>query len=259
METTTANTILKIRGISKEFPGVQALKDASLEVLEGEIHGVVGKNGAGKSTLMAVLMGLQQPSSGEIEVNGHVFTAMNPHEALEAGIAYVPQHVSMMDSLTVAENILAGEMPVNKLGFVDWNLVYEDADQRLEKAGSETGRSGARRGPGGRGTDHAGNRESPVQQCQVDYSRRADRSPAPGGYRPPVRVHPVPQAELCRFHLHFPPHGRGLRDLRPGYHHAQRPGRGHPVHYRFNDGRTDPPDGGRKLERLRAGQHGSRR
>jgi ribose transport system ATP-binding protein len=135
MISTSTKTILKMNGISKEFPGVQALTGVNLEVSEGEIHGLVGKNGAGKTTLMAILMGLQQHDKGTLEINGHVFTSMNPHEALEAGVAYVPQHVNLMNALTVAENILAGEMPVNKFGFVDWKLVFEDADQRLTKLG----------------------------------------------------------------------------------------------------------------------------
>jgi ribose transport system ATP-binding protein len=135
MEPKPSTTILKLHNISKVFPGVQALSNADLDVFEGEIHGLVGKNGAGKSTLMAILMGLQQPDSGTLTINGHEFTSMTPHEALESGVAYVPQHVSMMDNLTVAENILAGELPVNRLGFVDWKQVYADADQRLNKLG----------------------------------------------------------------------------------------------------------------------------
>jgi ribose transport system ATP-binding protein len=135
MEITASRTILQMRGISKEFPGVQALSNVNLDVSEGEIHGLVGKNGAGKSTLMAILMGLLQPDSGTLEINNSTFSSMNPHEALEAGVAYVPQHVNMMDSLTVAENILAGEMPVNKLGFVDWKAVFLDAERRLSQLG----------------------------------------------------------------------------------------------------------------------------
>jgi ABC-type sugar transport system ATPase subunit len=135
METKAPATILEMCDISKQYPGVQALSGVNLNVREGEIHGLVGKNGAGKSTLMAVLMGLQHPDTGTLEINGHTFTSMNPHEALQAGVALVPQHVSLMDSLTVAENILAGEMPVNRFGFVDWSRVYEDADQRLTKLG----------------------------------------------------------------------------------------------------------------------------
>ena len=135
METKQPTTILDMCGISKQFPGVLALSDVNLNVVEGEIHGIVGKNGAGKSTLMAVLMGLTRPDSGVMTINGHRFTQMSTHEAMEAGVALVPQHVNLMDSLTVAENILAGEMPLNNLGLVDWKRVFEDADERLKKLG----------------------------------------------------------------------------------------------------------------------------
>ncbi len=126
-------TILEMRSISKAFPGVQALRGVDLTVCSGEIHGLVGKNGAGKSTLMAVLMGLEQPNEGTIAIDGKVYDSMNPKEAIQAGIAFVPQHVAMMDSLTVAENILAGDLPKNKIGLVDWNRVNEEAQKRLNK------------------------------------------------------------------------------------------------------------------------------
>ncbi len=132
---TSQNVILNMRGISKAFPGVQALENVDLVVYEGEIHGVVGKNGAGKSTLMAILMGIHQMDSGFLEIGGQQFTSMSPHEALEAGIAYVPQQVRMMDSLTVAENILAGNLPVNRLGLVDWKAAFRDAQERLQRLG----------------------------------------------------------------------------------------------------------------------------
>jgi len=122
-----------MKDVSKAFPGVQALRRVTLSVLPGEIHGLVGKNGAGKSTLMAVLMGITEPNEGTIEINGKVFSTMTSKEAIEAGIAYVPQHVAMMDSLTVAENILAGELPKNKLGFINWNKVNGEAEERLKR------------------------------------------------------------------------------------------------------------------------------
>lgn len=134
---TSQPVILEMKGISKAFPGVQALENVDLVVYGGEIHGLVGKNGAGKSTLMAILMGIHQMDSGTLEINGHRFTSMTPHEALEAGIAYVPQQVRMMDSLTVAENILAGNLPVNRLGLVDWKATYQEAQERLHKLGLE--------------------------------------------------------------------------------------------------------------------------
>ena len=135
MEAITAKPILEMKGISKVFPGVQALSNANLTISEGEIHEIVGKNGAGKTTLMAVLMGLQKMDEGTLTINGKTFTELTPSDALSAGIAYVPQHVSMMDSLTVAENILAGEMPVGGLGFVNWKKVYSEAEKRMRDLG----------------------------------------------------------------------------------------------------------------------------
>ena len=130
---TDQKPILTMRGISKAFPGVQALRRVDLNVLTGEIHGLVGKNGAGKTTLMAVVMGIQEPNEGTIEIGDRTYQSMNPQEAMQAGIAFVPQHVAMMDSLTVAENILAGELPKNKLGFIDWKSVEREAKERLNK------------------------------------------------------------------------------------------------------------------------------
>jgi ABC-type sugar transport system ATPase subunit len=121
--------------VSKAFPGVQALQGVDLEVCQGEIHGLVGKNGAGKSTLVRVLMGLQELDTGSIQIDGQTFTRISSTEALRAGVAYVPQQVSMMDSLTVAENILAGDMPRNSLGLISWKKVFEEAEERLEKLG----------------------------------------------------------------------------------------------------------------------------
>jgi ribose transport system ATP-binding protein len=133
MGTHSNPIVLEMKEISKSFPGVQALTDVSLNVTAGEIHGLVGKNGAGKSTLMAILMGIQQPDSGSIMVSGRTYSSMTPHDALEAGIAYVPQHINMLGSLSVAENILAGEMPTNRMGVISWRKVYQEAEERLDK------------------------------------------------------------------------------------------------------------------------------
>jgi ABC-type sugar transport system ATPase subunit len=135
LEAKKGTPVLLMQGISKTFPGVRALVDVDLEVHEGEVHGLVGKNGAGKSTLMRILMGLDQPDAGVIQLDGRRFTSISPNEALEAGVAYVPQHASMMSSLTVAENILAGAMPKGFLGFIDWKAVYKEAADRLGRLG----------------------------------------------------------------------------------------------------------------------------
>jgi ABC-type sugar transport system ATPase subunit len=128
-------SILNMRGITKAFPGVLALQDVDFSVYSGEIHGLVGKNGAGKSTLMSILMGLNIPDEGEIEIGGSLMKAMNPGEAIKSGVAYVPQRVNLMDSLTVAENILTGNMPVDRLGFINWKEAFHEAGRRLKELG----------------------------------------------------------------------------------------------------------------------------
>lgn len=130
-------TLLKMDGMSQRFPGVQALRDVDLEVYEGEVLGLVGKNGAGKSTLVRILMGLQVPDAGRITIDGMSYERMASSAALQAGVTYVPQIVNMMDSLSVAENVLAGDMPINRFKLIDWKQVYREADDRLKKLGLE--------------------------------------------------------------------------------------------------------------------------
>lgn len=129
------HALLRMTHVSLAFPGVQALADVNFEVRRAEVHGLVGKNGAGKSTLMNVLMGLREPDSGDLEMDGVHLKGLTPNMMLEAGIAYVPQHVKLLKSLTVAENILVGKLPKNRFGLIDWKAVYKDAQIRLEQFG----------------------------------------------------------------------------------------------------------------------------
>ncbi len=129
METAT---IVTMSGVSKQFPGTNALQDVNLQVRSGEIVGLVGKNGAGKSTLVKILMGLVKPDEGTILINGKNATHISSGDALNAGVAYIPQHVSLMESLSVAENILIDNLPTNKFGFIKWKKAYEEANQRLK-------------------------------------------------------------------------------------------------------------------------------
>ena len=127
--------LLDMRGISKSYPGVQALEDADFSVRRGEIHGLVGKNGAGKSTLMGVLMGIREADSGTIAIEGETLRHASPQTMLDAGISYVPQHINLLNTLTVAENILVGNLPKNRFGLVDWKAVNEDSQARLSRLG----------------------------------------------------------------------------------------------------------------------------
>jgi ABC-type sugar transport system ATPase subunit len=133
-EAARENTpLLRMTRVSKAFPGVQALINVDFEVRHGEIHGLVGKNGAGKSTLMGIVVGVREPDSGSIEINGEHLRTITPEIMLHAGIAYVPQHVRMLKTLTVAENILVGNLPKNRFGLINWRAVYSDAHTRLER------------------------------------------------------------------------------------------------------------------------------
>lgn len=133
--TSGQPVIVSMRGVTKTYPGVVALADADFDVRRGEVHGLVGKNGAGKSTLMGVLMGIRPPDAGVVEVDGTEIKTLTPQSMGSVGVAYVPQHVKMLNTLTVAENILAGNLPRNRFGLVNWREVYRDSQERLTKLG----------------------------------------------------------------------------------------------------------------------------
>jgi ribose transport system ATP-binding protein len=100
--------LLEVRGITKQFAGVQALKGVDLKVLPGEVHCVMGQNGAGKSTLIKTLSGVHQPDSGEIYWEGKQVSLPGPTAALDLGIATMYQELDVVDGLSVAENIFLG-------------------------------------------------------------------------------------------------------------------------------------------------------
>ncbi|MCI8525152.1 MAG: sugar ABC transporter ATP-binding protein [Oscillospiraceae bacterium] len=104
-------TILKMSGIQKYFPGVHALDNAQLEVRAGEVMALVGENGAGKSTLMKILTGIYPKDGGKIEYFGQEIEIQGPRNAQERGICIVHQELNLMQDLTVAENIFIGREP----------------------------------------------------------------------------------------------------------------------------------------------------
>jgi simple sugar transport system ATP-binding protein len=109
---------LKMNGITKQFPGVLANDDITLEVRWGEVHGLLGENGAGKTTLMNVLYGLHHPDSGEIFVNGKKVDISSPHVAVELGIGMVHQNFMLVENLTTLENVILG-MPTKHPPLLD--------------------------------------------------------------------------------------------------------------------------------------------
>ena len=106
-----SDPILKVEGISKGFPGVQALKDVHLEVRSGEVLVLVGENGAGKSTLMKILSGIYAKDEGTIVFEGQEVEPTSPLQAQELGITIIHQELNMLPYLTVAQNIFVGREP----------------------------------------------------------------------------------------------------------------------------------------------------
>src|ERR671922_2248581 len=108
MVTAGQPPAVTMRGISKRFPGVTANDGVDFEVLQGEVHALLGENGAGKSTLSNILTGLYLPDDGEIFIDGKPVTFHSPKDAIEAGVGMVHQHFRLAASFTVAENLVLG-------------------------------------------------------------------------------------------------------------------------------------------------------
>ena len=111
--------IIEMLHITKEFPGIIANDDITLQLKKGEIHALLGENGAGKSTLMSVLFGMYQPEKGEIRKNGQVVHIKDPNDANALGIGMVHQHFKLVDVFSVLDNIILGVEPtVTPFGFL---------------------------------------------------------------------------------------------------------------------------------------------
>ena len=130
-----ASPLLEVVGVSKHFSGVKALDDVSLDVRAGEIHGLMGENGAGKSTLLKILSGAQPPTSGRISFAGADYRPADPNEAKRAGIVTIYQELSLIPTLTVAENIFIGRAPSGILGLVDWKKMNESTRAIIARVG----------------------------------------------------------------------------------------------------------------------------
>jgi len=127
---------LVMRGISKSFDGTQALRDVDFSAAMGEVHAITGENGAGKSTLVKILSGALPCDKGEIFMAGKPIALGSPVRARHLGIYAVYQEFSLIPHLTIAENILLGQMPTTRLrGVVDWDKAYREAEAILNMIG----------------------------------------------------------------------------------------------------------------------------
>ncbi len=127
--------LLELRAVAKSFGGVAALKGVDFTLDAGEIHGLVGENGAGKSTLMKIIAGVHAGDQGEMRLAGDVVRFRSARDARAAGIGMVHQELAIVPTLSVAENVLLGMQPRNRLGFIDWPAMIAIAKRHLENLG----------------------------------------------------------------------------------------------------------------------------
>lgn len=130
--------LIRMVGITKEFPGVKALDNISFDIAPGEVHVLIGENGAGKSTLMKILSGVYQPTSGKIICNGREYSQLSTSDSYNEGIAIVYQELSVINELSIMENLFVGKLPTKKFGpvsVVDYKLMQQKAEEVLKRVG----------------------------------------------------------------------------------------------------------------------------
>ena len=131
----TSEYVIEMNHIRKEFPGIVANDDITLQLRKGEIHALLGENGAGKSTLMSVLFGLYQPEAGTIKKDGAEVKINNPNDATALGIGLVHQHFKLIEVFTVLDNIILGAETTSKLGFLKKKEARKKVQELSEKYG----------------------------------------------------------------------------------------------------------------------------
>lgn len=127
--------ILRAENISKSFAGVNALKNVSLSLREGEILCLVGENGSGKSTMIKILSGVYTPDEGAIYINEHQYKKLTPIESIKEGVQVIYQDFSLFPNLSVAENLAINEQVTSRKQVVNWKEIRQIAREGLERIG----------------------------------------------------------------------------------------------------------------------------
>ncbi|MCI9216661.1 ABC transporter ATP-binding protein [Lachnospiraceae bacterium 42-17] len=127
--------ILELKNIKKSFGSVKAISNGQFNLLEGEVHSVIGENGAGKSTLMKILGGVYAPDEGSIIYNDREYSSLSTKEALELGIGIVHQEFMLINEMTVLENIILGKEPKKSVSRIDFHTAKEEMKTFTEEYG----------------------------------------------------------------------------------------------------------------------------
>ncbi|NIJ46413.1 ribose transport system ATP-binding protein [Wenyingzhuangia heitensis] len=136
MQNSESDYRLEMTGISKSFGVVSVLKDVNLKVKPGEIHALLGENGAGKSTLIKILSGVHQKDSGQVLLNGQEINPKNTHDGQVLGISVVFQELSLVNDLSVAENIYLHKLGSSKF-WMNWKEITQNAQELIDSLGFE--------------------------------------------------------------------------------------------------------------------------
>ena len=119
------SSLLSMSGVEKAFSGVAALTSASLEIVPGEVHALIGQNGAGKSTLIKILTGVYRRDEGDIRFDGRPSRISSPREAQDNGISTIYQELNLVPLRSVTENVTLGYEPRGRSGFIQWGNAHE--------------------------------------------------------------------------------------------------------------------------------------
>jgi ABC-type sugar transport system ATPase subunit len=131
---SSATPVLSLRNVTKRYPGVVAVSSVDLDVRAGHVRALVGENGAGKSTLMKILAGAARPDEGEVRVDGEVVEFRRPSDARSRGVSMVPQELSLVPHLSVAENVFLGHFP-HHMGMVNRVRMRRETGALFERLG----------------------------------------------------------------------------------------------------------------------------
>ena len=137
------NLLVEMKNITKKFGIVTALNEISFKINRGEVHVLLGENGAGKSTLMKILSGVYQPTSGKIIINGRDYDYLSPKLSFDNKINIIYQELSVINELSIQENLFVGKLPVKKImgiEVVDYEYMKEVTKKILSKIGLERNR-----------------------------------------------------------------------------------------------------------------------
>ena len=137
VKQSQSEPVVRLRGVAKRFPGVNALEDIDLELHLGQVHALLGENGAGKSTLIKILSGVYLPDSGTLEIDGRQVRLEGPAHAQRLGIATIHQELLQFPDLSVAENIFLGHAPMLSMRRLDWPTMRSRSAELLAQLGAE--------------------------------------------------------------------------------------------------------------------------